>query len=181
MFDEMEQDLILACKSWYGSNGIEKVISSYCGYDIKHVNSRAKYHFISELFLKLCNNNHIKITGLLYDLSPDHIFDFNHPECAFNNHKYSLYDLPNIICDKMISAICNLEVYDGNKVLIELHEASDKFIDRFKCTSCGKECFDHKYHPEVVFSDKDNCICEECSIDYEVVKGIISKREEVVF
>jgi len=46
-----------------------------------------------------------------------------------------------------------------------------------KCTSCGKECYEEQY-PEVVFQNETNCICEECSIDYEELEnGIIHLRE----
>lgn len=48
-----------------------------------------------------------------------------------------------------------------------------------KCAACGKECFDNKY-PEVVFRDKENCICEECSIDYEEIDGKIQYRKDLV-
>lgn len=44
------------------------------------------------------------------------------------------------------------------------------------CTLCGIECFDNQY-PEIVFKDENNCICEECSIDYEEVNGKIKLRE----
>lgn len=44
-----------------------------------------------------------------------------------------------------------------------------------KCTACGQECFDNQY-PEVVFRDEENCICEDCSIDYEEVNGEIRLR-----
>ena len=47
-----------------------------------------------------------------------------------------------------------------------------------KCTSCGQECFEEKY-PEVVFQDENNCICEECSIDYEEVNDKIQYRREL--
>jgi shikimate kinase len=45
-----------------------------------------------------------------------------------------------------------------------------------KCTSCGQECFENE-SPEVVFKDEKNCICENCSIDYEEVNGEIRLRE----
>jgi hypothetical protein len=48
-----------------------------------------------------------------------------------------------------------------------------------KCTVCVKECFDEQF-PEVVFKDKDNCICEECSIDYEEVNGKIQYRKDLI-
>ncbi|KKU58791.1 MAG: hypothetical protein UX83_C0011G0003 [Candidatus Wolfebacteria bacterium GW2011_GWE2_47_12] len=48
--EEMEQDLILACKLWYGDNGVEKVIGHYCNYDPEHCDIRAKYYF-SSLFI----------------------------------------------------------------------------------------------------------------------------------
>lgn len=48
-----------------------------------------------------------------------------------------------------------------------------------KCTSCGKECFNEQY-PEVVFKNENNCICEECSIDYEELSdGVIQLREVI--
>jgi hypothetical protein len=45
-----------------------------------------------------------------------------------------------------------------------------------KCQDCNRECFQDKY-PEVVFRDECHCICEDCSIDYEEVKGKIQLRE----
>lgn len=44
-----------------------------------------------------------------------------------------------------------------------------------KCTCCGEECFESDY-PETVFSDEENIICENCSIDYEQVNGRVRKR-----
>jgi len=46
-----------------------------------------------------------------------------------------------------------------------------------KCTSCGKECYEEQY-PEVVFQSETHCICEECSIDYEEVNGVIQLRPD---
>lgn len=128
--DEMEQDLVLACKSWYGKTGIEKVISTYCGYDIEHVNLDAKYHFISELYLKLCKEGHLRFKNLLYELSPEHIFDWKHTERVINNHNYSLYDFPRLLCDKMVSEICSIKVREGNNVLVELHDADPRFKEK---------------------------------------------------
>lgn len=38
----------------------------------------------------------------------------------------------------------------------------------YRCSSCGKWCFENSY-PHVVFVDpvRKRCVCEECSIDYE--------------
>ena len=47
-----------------------------------------------------------------------------------------------------------------------------------KCTVCGQECFDEEF-PEVVFKDENNCICEECSVDYEEIDGKIRLRENI--
>lgn len=48
-----------------------------------------------------------------------------------------------------------------------------------KCTACGQDCFED-YYPEIVFKNEKNCICEECSIDYEENNdGEIYLREEV--
>lgn len=42
-----------------------------------------------------------------------------------------------------------------------------------KCTNCGQVCYYDK-SPEVVFTDKNNIICEDCSIDfYEADDGTI--------
>jgi hypothetical protein len=49
---------------------------------------------------------------------------------------------------------------------------------KMKCTDCGQICYNNK-SPEVVFKDKDNCICEECSIDYEEVDGKVQYREDL--
>lgn len=49
---------------------------------------------------------------------------------------------------------------------------------KLTCTSCGKECFENDY-PEIVFRDENNCICEECSIDYDEVDGIVQLREDI--
>ncbi len=45
-----------------------------------------------------------------------------------------------------------------------------------KCTVCKQKCYNDQY-PEVVFKDEDNCICENCSIDYEEVNGKIQLTE----
>ncbi len=47
-----------------------------------------------------------------------------------------------------------------------------------KCTVCGQECYNEEF-PEVVFIDENNCICEECSIDYEEVNGVVRVREDI--
>lgn len=50
-----------------------------------------------------------------------------------------------------------------------------------KCTCCGKECFweyENK-HPEVVFWDERNFICEECSIDYEQDGNEVRVRKDL--
>jgi len=48
-----------------------------------------------------------------------------------------------------------------------------------KCTNCGQTCYMEKY-PEVVFiNKKENIyICEECSINYEEINGVIQERKE---
>lgn len=126
MFDEMEQDLILACKNWYGEKGIDKVISTYCGYDIEHVNLNVRYSFISKLYSKLCGEGHCKLTSLFNELSPNRIYDWKHTEQVINNHNYSLYDFPKLLCDKMISEICGIQVRDDDKILVELHEVDSR-------------------------------------------------------
>lgn len=47
-----------------------------------------------------------------------------------------------------------------------------------KCTACGQVCFKDEC-PEIVFKDEKNCICEECSIDYEEVNGKIQLRDQI--
>lgn len=48
-----------------------------------------------------------------------------------------------------------------------------------KCSVCRKTCYDEQY-PEVVFKDKKYCICEECSIDFEEVKGKVQFRQDLI-
>lgn len=40
-------------------------------------------------------------------------------------------------------------------------------MSNIKCTCCGQECFKDS-HPEIVFIDSKNVICEECSCNYEL-------------
>ncbi len=44
-----------------------------------------------------------------------------------------------------------------------------------KCSCCGEECFENEY-PEIVFTDNEHCICENCSIDFEMEDGVIVAR-----
>ena len=48
-----------------------------------------------------------------------------------------------------------------------------------KCTECGQECFDEQF-PQVVFLDESNCVCEQCSIDYEEVNGKVQYRQDLI-
>lgn len=44
-----------------------------------------------------------------------------------------------------------------------------------KCTNCGQECY-YTQSPEIVFTDENNIICEDCSIDFcEADDGTIIK------
>lgn len=45
------------------------------------------------------------------------------------------------------------------------------------CSCCGNACFGEKY-PEIVFSDEEKTICEECSINYEEIDGKIKLRTD---
>jgi len=58
--------------------------------------------------------------------------------------------------------------------LVGLEEIRMK--EKIKCTNCGQECFDD-VSPEVVFSDKKNIICEECSIDFEMIGDKVVERK----
>lgn len=50
-----------------------------------------------------------------------------------------------------------------------------------KCTCCGKECFleEENKHPEIVFVDERNIICEECSINYEMDGNEVKIRKDL--
>lgn len=82
---------------------------------------------------------------------------------------------------------CGKELIKGNKVIVKTYpkgRTMKRFYEcldhnRMFCTSCGKECFDNQY-PEVVFKNENNYICEECSIDYEEIKGKICERNITV-
>jgi hypothetical protein len=47
-----------------------------------------------------------------------------------------------------------------------------------KCTSCNDTCYDNSY-PEIVFLSEKECICENCSIDYDEKQGEFVLREFV--
>lgn len=133
MYTDFEQDLILACKCHYGEQGIEKVIRDYIGYsEDQEITLDSKYHFISELYMKMVENKHLKLFILLRDrLSPRHIYDQKNMKYIINNVNYSLYELPRIICDHMVAEIQGVRVLkDGGEVLIELHKNNEKFIDK---------------------------------------------------
>ena len=49
-----------------------------------------------------------------------------------------------------------------------------------KCTACGQECFEDEIYPQAVFWDEKKCICEECSIDFEEVDGVVQFRQDLV-
>lgn len=129
MYTDFEQDLILACKCHYGENGIEKVIRDYIGYsENQEITINSTYHFISELYKKMVENNHLKLYFLLDRLSPNHIYDYQNRN-LFNNSQYSLYDFPKIIVDHMRAEIQGVRVRDDNRI-IELHETKEKFKDK---------------------------------------------------
>jgi hypothetical protein len=135
MYTDFEQDLILACKNWYGEKGIEKVIRDYIGYaENQELTLYSTYHFISELYVKMVENGHLKLYFLLQDrLSPRHIYDKDHTEYIYNNHNYSLYDMPRVICDHMIAEIQGVSVLkDNGETLIKLHDINEKFLDKDK-------------------------------------------------
>lgn len=134
MYTDFEQDLILACKCHYGENGIEKVISDYVGYTEEHeVTIDSKYHFISELYVKMVENRHLKLSILLQNkLSPGNIYDIKNKGYVSYYENYSIRDVSRIICHQMISEIQGVRVRDGDKVLIELHECNEKFKDKDK-------------------------------------------------
>jgi|LakMenEpi03Aug12_release.lakeMendotaPanAssembly.Ray.scaffolds.fasta_scaffold123450_5 hypothetical protein len=135
MYSDFEQDLILACKCHYGEKGIEKVIRDYIGYsENQEVKINSIYHFISDLYIKMVENNHLRLYSLLVDqLSPNRIYDKNHTEYVYNRINYSLYDFPKILCDHMIGEIQGVQVIKDGKVLIELHEKNKKFKDKKDC------------------------------------------------
>lgn len=43
------------------------------------------------------------------------------------------------------------------------------------CTECGNYCFDDA-SPEIVFIDENRVVCEDCSIDFEEVDGVLRMR-----
>jgi hypothetical protein len=125
--DQMESDLVLACKAWYGDKGVEKVIGHYCNYDPEHCDIRSKYHFISELIVKLIDNGHLRLTTLINELSPMNINGFAEmdKDLAASNKIYN----------RMVSMICGLQINEQDKdgnyyALIELHEVNEKFREK---------------------------------------------------
>jgi len=49
-----------------------------------------------------------------------------------------------------------------------------------KCTACGNECFEDEIYPQAVFWNDEKCICEECSIDFEEINGVIQFRQDLI-
>ena len=140
MYTEFEQDLILACKGWYGENGIEKVIRAYIGYsEAQDITIDSKYHFISELYVKMVENKHLKLFFLLQNrLSPRHIYDSKNMRYVYNTTNYNIYDIPRIVCDHMIAEIQGVQVKEQDKdgnyyTMIEIHEAKEEFKDKEAC------------------------------------------------
>jgi hypothetical protein len=113
MYTDFEQDLILACKFWYGENGIDKVIADAIGYgEEQEVSIHSKYHFISQLYLKLIENKHLFLYNLIDRFKPSKFHDV----C---NHD-GMYDV-------MRSEISGLRVKNEDKTIIELHTANEKY------------------------------------------------------
>lgn len=125
--DEMESDLVLACKCYYGDNGVEKVIGYYCGYEPEDCSLDSKYHFISELLMKLIENGNLRLGHLISELSPRHINGLG--------EMYKTLDVAEKVYKRMFSMIQGLKVKerdkDGNYYdLVELHELNEKFIEK---------------------------------------------------
>ncbi len=87
-----------------------------------------------------------------------------------------------------ICSHCGKELLKGSKVLVKTWvdkrsmkrlyyclDCNTNNTSTLNCTVCGNVCHSDSY-PEIVFKDKDNCICENCSIDYEEVDGKVQKR-----
>lgn len=111
-FDEMEQDLILACKCHYNLDriaGIKSVIGYYCHYPYQQVTLKTIYHFISELYIKLIDNHFLSIRSLLQHTG--------------------LAEIKKTIIECMILEIQLMTVNneDGNPI-IKLKDTNDKII-----------------------------------------------------
>lgn len=151
--DKMESDLVLACKHHYGNTGVEKVVGDYCGYDPEHCNLDAKYHFVSELLMKLIETGHLRLSHFLDELSPRHIDGFGGMDQS--------YDAATKVYNRMVSMIFGLKVAErdseGNYyTLVELHELNEKFKDKEKCKWCSKELKNEI--DDLIFK-----LCEDCN------------------
>jgi len=51
---------------------------------------------------------------------------------------------------------------------------------KMKCTACGNECFEDAIYPQAVFWDDKKCICEECSIDFDQIDGVVQFRQDLI-
>ena len=117
MYSDFEQDLILACKGWYGDNGIDIVLRDYCGWaDEYPLPKDSVYHFLSILFIKMVNNNHLRL-GMFFDnLSPSRIFDFE-------KKSFTLCDISMKICQQMKSEISGVQVKTNKgEWIVRLHD-----------------------------------------------------------
>ena len=125
--NEMESDLILACKHHYGNTGIEKVIANYCGYNVKYCDFGAKYHFISELLIKLIESGHLRLSCFIDELSSRNIEGFGGMD--------KTSDVSAKVYNRMVSMIDKLKVQEHDKegnwyILVELYKVNEKFKDK---------------------------------------------------
>lgn len=117
MYSEFEQDLILACKGWYGDNGIDIVLRDYCGWSDEYpIPKDSIYHFISNLFIKMVNNNHLRLGSFFDSMSPNRIFDFE-------KQTFTIWEIPMKLCQQMKSEISCVKVKNDNgEWIVKLHE-----------------------------------------------------------
>lgn len=113
---DLEQDLVLACKNWYGENGIAKVISEINGCEIEsYERLDTKYFWIKELYLKLIQNGNLKIERLFERFFPDYDFPF------LKSEKEKLFI--ERFLDQLITEIQGVQVMDDQGVILSLHDA----------------------------------------------------------
>lgn len=123
-FNEFEQDLILACKTWYGEQGLEKVIANHTGIEVKYVSVNNKYYWLKKIIIKLVNAGYFSIENIFTNFFEDVGLYF------FNKVNESKDEMITRVTERMIAMIQLMEVNDKGVTLVYIHNINKKFVEK---------------------------------------------------
>ncbi len=124
-FNEFEQDLILACKTWYGEQGLEKVIANHGGIKVEHVSLENKYYWLKKVIIKLVNAGYYSIENIFTQFFEDYFGMY-----CFDSPINSKEGIIARITDRMRAMIQNMEVKDKGVTLVYIHDMNKKFVEK---------------------------------------------------